>query len=75
MKTRIGIMGYGNLGRGVEAAIHQNEDLELVAVFTRRDPGSLAITPGIFYILGLDNCDPLCYRGHSHSPPSKPLPN
>ena len=32
MKTRIGIMGYGNLGRGVEAAIHQNEDLELVAV-------------------------------------------
>ena len=48
MKTRIGIMGYGNLGRGVEAAIHQNEDLELVAVFTRRDPGSLAIhTPGV----------------------------
>ncbi len=38
---RIGIMGYGNLGRGVEAAIHQNEDMELAAVFTRRDPAGL----------------------------------
>lgn len=43
MKTRIGIYGYGNLGRGVESAIHQNEDMELVAVFTRRDPASLSI--------------------------------
>ena len=34
--TRIGIYGYGNLGRGVEAAINQNDDMELVAVFTRR---------------------------------------
>lgn len=34
---RIGIVGYGNLGRGVEAAISQNADMELVAVFTRRD--------------------------------------
>ena len=31
------ILGYGNLGRGVECAIKQNEDMELVAVFTRRD--------------------------------------
>ena len=43
MKTRIGIFGYGNLGRGVENAIRQNEDMTLVAVFTRRDPESLKI--------------------------------
>ena len=40
---RIGIYGYGNLGRGVESAIRQNKDMELVAVFTRRDPASLKI--------------------------------
>ena len=46
--TRIGILGYGNLGRGVEAAIAQNDDLELAAVFTRRDPAGLTIrTPGV----------------------------
>lgn len=38
---RIGIAGYGNLGRGVEAAIAQNADLELVGVFTRREPASV----------------------------------
>lgn len=37
-KTRIGILGYGNLGRGVELAIAQSEDMELIGVFTRRDP-------------------------------------
>ena len=36
--TRIGILGYGNLGRGVEYAVEANADLELVVVFTRRDP-------------------------------------
>lgn len=40
-KTKIGIVGYGNLGRGVEGAIAQNDDLELVAVFTRRSPEKL----------------------------------
>ena len=46
--TRIGIFGYGNLGRGVEAAIAQNDDLELAAVFTRRDPAGLTLrTPGV----------------------------
>ena len=45
---RIGIYGYGNLGRGVESAIRQNNDMELVAVFTRRDPSSLKIrTAGV----------------------------
>ena len=38
MSIRIGILGYGNLGRGVECAVRQNPDMELVAVFTRRDP-------------------------------------
>ncbi len=38
MKIRIGILGYGNLGRGIECAIGQNDDMELVAVFTRRAP-------------------------------------
>ncbi|WP_195573571.1 diaminopimelate dehydrogenase [Paenibacillus sp. 1001270B_150601_E10] len=38
---RIGIVGYGNLGRGVEYAIRQNQDMELVAVFTRRDPSTV----------------------------------
>ncbi len=41
MSIRIGIYGYGNLGRGVENAIAQNEDMELVAVFTRRSPDAL----------------------------------
>ena len=43
MSIRIGIFGYGNLGRGIESAIRQNADMELVAVFTRRDPKSLKI--------------------------------
>lgn len=48
MHIRIGIYGYGNLGRGVESAIRQNEDMELAAVFTRRDPAALQIaTPGV----------------------------
>ena len=45
---KIGIFGYGNLGRGVEAAIKQNKDMELVAVFSRRDPRSVKInTEGV----------------------------
>lgn len=40
-KIRIGIAGYGNLGRGVEMAIRQNEDMELAGIFTRRDPASV----------------------------------
>ena len=40
---RIGILGYGNLGRGVEYAIRQNDDMQLAAVFTRRDPSSVKI--------------------------------
>ena len=42
-KIRIGIVGYGNIGRGVEQAIKRNEDMELTAVFTRRDPASVKV--------------------------------
>jgi len=48
MSIRIGIFGYGNLGRGVEAAIRQNPDMELRALFTRRDPATVHIaTEGV----------------------------
>ncbi|MBQ9759740.1 MAG: diaminopimelate dehydrogenase [Clostridia bacterium] len=48
MSIRVGIFGYGNLGRGVECAIRQNRDMELVAVFTRRDPSSVKLlTDGV----------------------------
>ena len=43
MSIRIGILGYGNLGRGVECAIRQNPDMELAAVFTRRNPETVHI--------------------------------
>lgn len=43
MTIRIGIVGYGNLGRGVEYAIDQNPDTELVGVFTRRDPATIEL--------------------------------
>ena len=42
-KIRIGSVGYGNIGRGVEQAIKRNEDMELAAVFTRRDPASVKV--------------------------------
>lgn len=42
-KIRIGIVGYGNIGRGVELAVARNEDMELRAVFTRRDPSAVKI--------------------------------
>ena len=45
---KIGILGYGNLGRGVECAVKENPDTELVAVFTRRDPSTVKIqTPNV----------------------------
>lgn len=48
MNIRIGILGYGNLGCGVECAVKQNPDMELTAVFTRRDPKMVQIlTQGV----------------------------
>ena len=43
MSIKIGILGYGNLGRGVECAVKQNDDMELVTVFTRRNPEDVKI--------------------------------
>lgn len=45
-KIRIGIAGYGNLGRGVELAVRQNDDMELAGVFTRRDPSTVKTLTG-----------------------------
>ena len=48
MSIRVGIMGYGNLGKGIECALKQNSDMELVAVFSRRDPSNVTIlTEGV----------------------------
>ena len=48
MSIRVGIMGYGNLGRGIECALKQNDDMELVAVFSRRNPEQVKIlTEGV----------------------------
>ncbi len=58
MSIRIGILGYGNLSRGVESAIKQNDDLELAAVFTRRDPASIQIkTAGVPVVAEKDILD------------------
>ena len=47
MSIRIGIAGYGNLGKGVESAIHHSDDMELVAVFTRRNPDDVKTLTGV----------------------------
>ena len=48
MAIRIGIMGYGNIGKGVETALADNGDMELAVVFTRRNPADVKInTPGV----------------------------
>lgn len=55
MSIKIGIFGYGNLGRGIESAIKMNEDLELIAVFTRRNPQSLKINTENAAVCSADN--------------------
>ena len=47
MTIRIGILGYGNLGRGIEYAIGQNDDMELVGVFTRRNPSTVKTSSNV----------------------------
>lgn len=51
---KLGILGYGNLGRGVECAIKQNSDMELVAVFTRRNPETVNILTKTAKVLHID---------------------
>ena len=55
MSIRVGILGYGNLGKGVEAAVKQNPDMELVAVFTRRNPQDLKIATPSAKVLSMDD--------------------
>ena len=55
MSIRIGILGYGNLGRGVECAIKQNDDMELVGVFTRRNPESVNILTETAKVYSIDS--------------------
>ena len=54
MSIRIGILGYGNLGRGVECAIKQNADMELKAVFTRRNPADVHILTETAKVYSID---------------------
>ena len=54
---KIGIYGYGNLGRGVEAAIKQNSDMELVAVFSRRDPAQVTINTPTAKVLKAEDAE------------------
>ena len=56
-KIRIGIAGYGNLGRGVELALGQNPDMELVAVFSRRKPESIALISANVPVYALDQIE------------------
>ena len=71
MKNRIAIVGYGNLGRGVECAIKQNGDMELYGVFTRRAPESLNTLTGakVFHVDDIlnhkDNIDTVIICGGS----------
>ena len=51
---KIGILGYGNLGRGVELAVAQNPDMELAAVFTRRNPDAVKILTNGVPVLPID---------------------
>ncbi|KEH98488.1 diaminopimelate dehydrogenase [Clostridium massiliodielmoense] len=54
-KIRVGIVGYGNLGRGVELALSQNEDFELEAIFTRRDPSKVDANSKMVHISKIED--------------------
>lgn len=56
-KIRVGIVGYGNIGRGVESVIRQTPDMELAGVFTRRDPNSLQICSKDVKVIALDEVE------------------
>ena len=59
---RIGIVGYGNLAKGAECAIRQNPDMELVAVFTRREPASVKILTPHVPVLTLGDIEGFCFK-------------
>ena len=57
MSIKVGILGYGNLGKGVESSIKQNKDMELVAVFTRRNPESLQVRTETAKVLNISELE------------------
>lgn len=57
MSIRIGIIGYGNIGRGVECAVFQNPDMELKAVFTRRNPETVSILTKTAQVCSIDDVE------------------
>lgn len=57
MSIQIGILGYGNLGRGIECAIRQNQDMELAAVFTRRPPETVRILTETAKVCSVDDIE------------------
>jgi len=54
---KLAIVGYGNLGRGVESAVRQNKDMELLAVFTRRDPSGIKLADPSIPVLPLSSIE------------------
>lgn len=54
---KIGIVGYGNLGKGVESAVQQNDDMELMGIFTRRDPSSVKPVGANVEVYHMDDLD------------------
>ena len=54
-KIRLGIVGYGNLGKGVELALSQNPDFELEAIFTRRNPENLSAKSKVVHISEIES--------------------
>ncbi|MBQ4537536.1 MAG: diaminopimelate dehydrogenase [Lachnospiraceae bacterium] len=57
MSIKVGILGYGNLGKGVESSIKQNKDMELVAVFTRRNPEALQVRTETAKVLNISELE------------------
>ena len=57
MSIKIGVLGYGNLGRGVEVAVKEAKDMELAAVFTRRDPQKVKIRTEGVPVLSIDEIE------------------
>jgi len=56
-KIRIGIVGYGNLGKGAKLAVSANSDMELIAVFTRRDPESIKLDDSNIFVLPVSSAE------------------
>lgn len=57
MTIKVGIAGYGNLGRGVESAIYQNPDMELIGVFSRRNPADVTLLNNAVKVYPIDDIE------------------